>query len=104
MKPCDICAYAAEHGSWPPSHRGTHCHDCHRSWTSLKEAHCTVCHEHFSTDGHAQSHRGPHGYCIPPGDVLRIDGEARMRLTDRGTGPVWVGAERMDVTRFGGGA
>lgn len=94
MGDCPLCAYAKEHGSWPTSHRGTHCHDCHRSWTGLREAHCTVCCAHFSTDAHAESHRGPRGTCIPPASVLRKDGQARMRLTDRGSGPVWVGADK----------
>lgn len=99
---CKVCAYAAIHACWPKDHRGTHCRDCHRSWTGLKEAHCVTCHEHFSTDAHAESHRGSRGACVHPASVLRKDGEARMRLTDRGSGPVWVGAERMDVGRFAG--
>lgn len=97
---CPVCTHADEHGWWGPDHRGTHCRDCHRSWTGLKEAHCTVCCAHFSTDNHAESHRGVRGACIPPGDVLRNtpQGEApRLRLVDRGSGPVWVGADPMPV-------
>lgn len=94
---CQVCAYADEHGAWPASHRGTHCRGCHRSWTGLKEAHCVTCHAHFSTDNHAQSHRLPRGGCTDPAAVLRTDRQPRMRLVDRGSGPVWVGAESMPV-------
>lgn len=100
---CPVCAFADEHGWWGPGHRGTHCRDCHRSWTALKEAHCTACHEHFSTDAHAQSHRGPNGSCRHPSAVLRTTAQGnrpRLRLVDRGTGPVWVGADRFDAERF----
>jgi hypothetical protein len=94
---CPVCSYADEHGAWPPAHRGTHCRACHRSWTGLKEAHCVVCCAHFSTDNHAQSHRGPHGTCLDPAGVLRNDTQPRLRLVDRGSGPVWVGADPMPV-------
>lgn len=53
---CLTCAYADEHGSWPPDHRGTHCRDCHRSWTSKREAHCARCCGHFTSDTLAERH------------------------------------------------
>lgn len=56
MTDCPICAYSAEHASWPAEHRGTHCPGYHRSWTSKREAHCTVCHGHFSSDSLAERH------------------------------------------------
>jgi hypothetical protein len=35
-------------GSAPGTvHRGTRCADCLRSWSSLREIHCVVCHEQF---------------------------------------------------------
>lgn len=61
---CDICAYADVHGSWPKSLRGTHCRDCHRSWSGFRESHCaavrpdgSVCCLHFSADSVAEKHR-----------------------------------------------
>ena len=61
-EPCSICAYADRHGWWGPGHRGTHCRGCHRSWTSTREAHCVVCHAHFSADSAAERHwvKGQH--------------------------------------------
>jgi len=60
--PCAVCSYADEHGWWGPGHKGTHCRDCHRSWTGTAKAHCTLCHETFSTNGVADLHwlRGVH--------------------------------------------
>lgn len=65
---CELCDHAAEHGAWPPEHRGTHCRVCHRSWRSLVEAHCTICHLHFSTDNTATVHEP---FCHPDTDTAR---------------------------------
>lgn len=54
--PCPTCTYAHAHASWPPGFRGTHCADCHRSWTSRKEAHCARCHGHFASATAADQH------------------------------------------------
>jgi len=54
--PCLTCDYAHQHASWPPGFRGTHCADCHRSWTSRKEAHCAVCHAQFASATAADQH------------------------------------------------
>lgn len=53
---CPTCTYARAHGWWGPDHRGTHCGNCHFSWTSRKEAHCSVCHEHFASVTAAEEH------------------------------------------------
>jgi hypothetical protein len=55
---CEICQKAAAKGVWPEvkGQRITHCKDCHRSWTSIVQAHCTVCHENFATNGTADLH------------------------------------------------
>lgn len=68
MAACPICAYAHEHGSWPPDHAGRHCRDCHRSWTSTAWAHCTTCHATFTADSVAEKHwlKGRH---VEPEDV-----------------------------------
>ena len=54
---CDTCAYATEHGSWPPTFRATHCRGCHRSWIGGTECHCTLCHLHFGGVGAFKAHR-----------------------------------------------
>lgn len=51
---CLSCIAAKRDGHWP--HDGTHCRECHRTWTSFVEAHCVVCHLHFSTNNTADLH------------------------------------------------
>ena len=70
---CEACQFHAEKGTWPlqgGSNRQTHCSNnermgligCHRSWTSMSQAHCTVCHGQFATNGVADYHwREPRG-------------------------------------------
>ena len=53
---CSVCAHADAHGSWPTDHVGTHCRECHRSWTAKGAAHCPVCCGHFAADATAQLH------------------------------------------------
>jgi len=65
---CPICEHADRTGSWPTSHDGTHCSDCHHSWRSLSEAHCTVCHEQFVTAEVAEAH-WHHRRHLDPADV-----------------------------------
>ena len=67
-EPCETCAYADAHGWWGPGHQGTHCRGCHRSWTSRREAHCTVCHGHFIGDSAAELH-WRHGQHRDPASV-----------------------------------
>ena len=104
---CEICDYADVHGSWPTSHRGTHCADfvegrarrlnrgCHRSWSSLIEAHCTVCHQHFSTDRVAERHTP---YCTPDREethnrlwgAVKKNGEPLFAPVTRKDGKTWI--------------
>lgn len=52
---------------------------CGRRWTGFKTAHCTGCHETFTTVANFDRHRaGPHSdvnprYCRPPQDVGLVD-------------------------------
>lgn len=102
---CDICSYADIHGSWPPDHRGTHCADtaeatgmnpgCHRSWSGRSEAHCTVCHQHFTSDRVAELHVS---YCTRDrtgtAERLRLaarrDGSPIFATTTRKDGEAWI--------------
>ncbi len=102
---CDICAHAAEHGSWPQdllSQGGTHCRDCHRSWVSKVEAHCVVCHCHFSTDSTAELHEP---LCSPTTTVQDLLGGRRsggnpiFALRERSWGPVLVRWSPADAER-----
>lgn len=77
---CQICEHARQTGSWPNSHRGTHCgldargpsHDCHRSWSSRAQSHCSECHRHFGSDSAGDSHRVK-GVCGDPKGFDRWD-------------------------------
>ena len=88
---CSICSDSTQHGSWPSDHRGTHCWDCHRSWSGFREAHCTECHQHFSSDLLAERHRV--GYqCSTVEDMLRTvteSGKLVFRLCDSPNGKIW---------------
>lgn len=64
---CHLCQHAVEHG-WYGMSRGSHCRDCGRTWTSMRQAHCSTagCHRHFSSPstfdfhfGKAGEHRDP---------------------------------------------
>jgi hypothetical protein len=88
---CTTCAYANEHGWWGTDHQGTHCRVCHRSWRGLKEIHCVVCHEHFSTPNNLDLHKDG-SKCIPPQDVRNQKGESLMKSREGAHGQTWVGA------------
>jgi hypothetical protein len=77
---CTVCAFAAERHRWPME--GTHCRDCHRSWTSLVQSHCTVCHEHFATNGVADLHWRGAGHV----DAATVPA---LEAHDEANGPVW---------------
>jgi hypothetical protein len=62
---CEICEYAKKHHGWPPALKGTHCSECHQSWTGFVRAHCVRCCETFSTDGVAQHHWTADGHRHP---------------------------------------
>lgn len=100
MPECGICAYAAEHGSWPHDHKGTHCADtmeftglnlgCHRSWSGSTEAHCVVCHQHFTSEGVATLHEP---YCTED----RTEAPERLRVaTTKAGSPVFGTSQRRD--------
>ena len=64
MSDCPICEHAAEFGSWPTDHKGTHCDHCHRSWASKAQSHCVAlqpdgshCCRHFGSDSAGDAHR-----------------------------------------------
>ncbi len=80
MTDCPICAHARAHGAW--GQPGTHCRECHRSWTSTAQAHCTACHQQFGSNRIAEMHwvRGEHR------DPRRV---ASLAVCDETYGSVW---------------
>jgi len=87
---CAICAYSKANGWWGPDCPGAHCRECHRSWTSLVEAHCVTCHAHFSTDSTAHRHRKPGGGCEGPASMRTKVDKPVYKQVERKSGPVWV--------------
>lgn len=85
---CEVCRHDLEHG-WFGLKSGTHCRGCHRTWTGLKEAHCTACHELFGSVSTSDLH-DPGMVCKPPGNLRRIDGTPALRPRQRASGIVWV--------------
>lgn len=63
------------------------CGKCPRQWAGLRECHCTVCHQQFSTVDGFDAHR-INGKCIDPPHA-RVKGDAlRAKLTVWGV--LWV--------------
>lgn len=86
---CGACVHAAEHGWWGDiAPARTHCCDCHRSWRSLLEAHCTMCHRHFFNPKAFDAHLSAGG-CHDPKVVTRRDGRPRLQLTTTPYGELW---------------
>lgn len=65
---------------------------CGRQWTGLREAHCTVCHRHFSTPRNFDYHRQATEnatVCLDPTEVS-VEGGHAMRAKDTVWGPLYV--------------
>lgn len=103
---CDICTHAAFFGSFPPSLRGTHCSDCHRSWSGFRESHCaairpdgSTCCLHFSADSVAEKHRVG-DRCLTRDEMLKHvskDGKPVFRCVVADTGETWRNAETLQL-------
>lgn len=65
------------------------CH-CGREWVSLVQAHCSVCHEHFSTvdnfDRHVPSYKG----CKDPAKIKKRSGEPYFKAVESRFGITWA--------------
>jgi hypothetical protein len=76
------------------------CSGCQRRWSSLTQAHCQLCHEHFASHGLADKH---HTYderrkptCHPPAQVRTKGGQRVFRLSEEAEGPVWRSFQRRE--------
>lgn len=67
---------------------------CGREWTGLQQAHCTVCHRHFSTVENFDIHGVKRSGCPHPATKVRTrrDGTTVPRLKEvtSASGPLWV--------------
>lgn len=93
---CKPCVHAVIYGWWGPPllkelNAHTHCNKCHRSWRGTKQAHCTVCHEHFSSAEAASKHWVNDRH-VHPSDVKGRDGGPRFCLSEEEQefGSVWT--------------
>jgi hypothetical protein len=90
---CPTCSYADRVGCWPNSSQGTHCAGCHRSWSGIAEAHCMVCHEHFSAPTVYDKHRKGTA-CMSPAamaEAVTKAGNTVFMQVGRKDGLVWSG-------------
>lgn len=80
---CGPCSHAEAHGWWGATlgKARTHCRSCHRSWRSLREAHCAGCCRHFADPAAFDAHRVD-GQCVAPETVTRRDGQPRYKVLD----------------------
>jgi hypothetical protein len=70
----------------------TRCPICERTWQGLAEAHCTVCHAHFTTVTAFDLHRvGPTDtrHCEDPATLTTAAGVPRLSGSLRATGIIW---------------
>lgn len=87
---CTLCVTARDTGYWGDS-AITHCgrgyggsEPCHRTWSrTSREAHCTICHQHFGGTKAFDEHLHGDKHGEPP--------EARYVLVDGRSGPTWIG-------------
>jgi hypothetical protein len=88
---CAPCEHNVRHGWWGQMADGaeTHCSKCHRGWSSYREAHCTVCCEHFVSTKAANRHR-KHGVCVDPSTLTRRDGQPLFVQRVRTAGVTWA--------------
>lgn len=68
---------------------------CGRKWSGLAQAHCTVCHEHFSTVANFDIHGPRRAGCPHPSTQTRQkqDGTVvpRLKAVEGSFGVTWVG-------------
>ena len=67
---CRVCDESTR-GAWPRWFHGTHCRDCHQSWTSKTAAHSLCCHRTFSSNDAADRHL-VRGVCTDPATITRF--------------------------------
>jgi hypothetical protein len=65
---------------------------CGRTWTGLAQAHCSVCHAHFSTVANFDRHKPSYDGCLDPATIRnRKTGQLVLKPSDNRFGRTWVG-------------
>ena len=89
VESCSICTYIKEHHQHPSGVSwNSHCHDCHRSWASPVEGHCTVCCRHFAGYPAFDAHFVG-GLHADPATVTREDGKPKFAFRKSPYGITW---------------
>lgn len=77
-----------------------YCRSCERRWTGSAQAHCTGCHQHFSTVGNFDRHQrglGENRTCVDPATVVDGQGRPVLKQVETSYGTTWV---HVDPHRF----
>lgn len=66
---------------------------CGREWDGANQAHCTVCHRHFSTVANFDRHRPSYDGCLDPAHIVNArTGQPVLKASEGPFGTTWVGA------------
>lgn len=73
---------------------------CGRTWSGINQAHCSICHAHFSTVKNFDAHRpGPRRKdgtpsCGVPAEITRVKKDGTvvpvLKVVEYADGPTWV--------------
>lgn len=66
---------------------------CGRTWTGFNQAHCSICHAHFSSVANFDRHKPSYDGCLDPATVTKRTGEPALRASRNQLGVTWVGAD-----------
>lgn len=65
---------------------------CGRRWSGLGQAHCSICHRHFSTVTNFDRHKPSYDGCLDPAAITnRRTGNPVLKLSSGPLGGTWVG-------------
>lgn len=65
---------------------------CGRTWTGLNQAHCSICHRHFSSPANFDRHRPSYDGCLDPAGIQRRNGDPVLKAVSGPLGITWTGA------------
>lgn len=71
----------------------TTCTDCGRTWTGYNQAHCRLCHAHFSTVSHFDRHQPSYDGCKNPAELTNKHGVAVLYAHEGPFGITWTGID-----------
>lgn len=70
---------------------------CGRHWTGMSQAHCGICHAHFSTVANFDRHKPSYNGCGNPAEVRNRKGETILKLVEGPFGGTWTGLGSNDA-------